>query len=631
MDQVNFKSHRKDIQVLRGIAVISVIAYHSSIEIFPNGYLGVDAFFVISSMLISTRVTDHLSAPNVNPDATLRWFLGFWRRRALRLGPALLVVVSASFLSSLILADFQDLDRIFQQGFWSLLFLGNFSAPSLVQDYFNPNPNPFLHLWSTSFEVQAYLILSILGALLIGTRIVKNKLLGWNLVLMITCIVSIILFAMHSAVNPQLSQQDYFKFELRIWELLLPGLAIANLATRKNLRKTKLATLIALLMIVFFPVPLTRSIVIPTVVILCIFYCSILQSWNPSAAERLLLFVGDRAYSLFLIHMPVLYFAKYSPVFGSDQDRALQSVFAAGITILLAEVLHRQVEKRFLRESPKASFAPWHSPDKGLSVLLVLCFISLVSTKIVIDRQDIAVRPHGVNISGSCSLDLRMVPCYPESSLSYQKSLDGLLLLGDSHAHALIPILKDITSERKRPLAVWTGPACPFYFSEELQLSDCEQRNSEVITWLLKNPTQDIVVKVAGSSLIPARFQGDRVAYLTAIRRGLESLRSSVSGKVVFILPNPELKPTTLPNMGKRYLRENLSPNAFFDKEFFKYNTPKGVIVIDSIERFCSTKDCYSESLEGVGKDLADLSHLSNSGTKRYSESLNHLFRKNNQ
>ena len=45
-------SFRNDIQILRGIAVISVILFHLDKNIFKFGYLGVDIFFVIMRYVI---------------------------------------------------------------------------------------------------------------------------------------------------------------------------------------------------------------------------------------------------------------------------------------------------------------------------------------------------------------------------------------------------------------------------------------------------------------------------------------------------------------------------------------------------------------------------------------------------
>ena len=54
-------SFRPDINGLRAIAVLSVVFYHSNIEIFRGGWLGVDIFFVISGYLISNIIISELN------------------------------------------------------------------------------------------------------------------------------------------------------------------------------------------------------------------------------------------------------------------------------------------------------------------------------------------------------------------------------------------------------------------------------------------------------------------------------------------------------------------------------------------------------------------------------------------
>ena len=48
--------YRRDIQVLRGLAVLAVVLFHAKESYFPLGYLGVDVFFVISGFVVTPLI-----------------------------------------------------------------------------------------------------------------------------------------------------------------------------------------------------------------------------------------------------------------------------------------------------------------------------------------------------------------------------------------------------------------------------------------------------------------------------------------------------------------------------------------------------------------------------------------------
>ena len=46
--------HRRDIEGLRAVAVITVLLFHFGVPGMDGGYVGVDVFFVISGFLITS-------------------------------------------------------------------------------------------------------------------------------------------------------------------------------------------------------------------------------------------------------------------------------------------------------------------------------------------------------------------------------------------------------------------------------------------------------------------------------------------------------------------------------------------------------------------------------------------------
>ena len=53
--------HRPDIDGLRAVAVVSVILFHAYPKLAPGGFVGVDAFFVISGFLITSLILNDLN------------------------------------------------------------------------------------------------------------------------------------------------------------------------------------------------------------------------------------------------------------------------------------------------------------------------------------------------------------------------------------------------------------------------------------------------------------------------------------------------------------------------------------------------------------------------------------------
>src|SRR5438067_648980 len=78
---------RPDIEGLRGIAILLVVAFHAGVRPLAGGFVGVDVFFVLSGYFITAMLARELSTGS-SVDLT-----AFYARRALRLLPLLFVVL----------------------------------------------------------------------------------------------------------------------------------------------------------------------------------------------------------------------------------------------------------------------------------------------------------------------------------------------------------------------------------------------------------------------------------------------------------------------------------------------------------------------------------------------------------
>jgi peptidoglycan/LPS O-acetylase OafA/YrhL len=166
-------SYHPELDGIRAFAVFGVMAYHGGLSWMPGGYLGVNAFFVLSGFLITSLLIAEMGK-------TRRLALGgFWSRRARRLLPALLamlgfVAIYAAFIVGLRAVPGLRLDTLS-----ALFYVANWHFIMVHNDYFlqSAAPSPVLHTWSLAIEEQFYLIwpLVVIGVLAVSRRFWKRR------------------------------------------------------------------------------------------------------------------------------------------------------------------------------------------------------------------------------------------------------------------------------------------------------------------------------------------------------------------------------------------------------------------------------------------------------------------------
>src|ERR1035438_7796424 len=147
-------SYRSDIDGLRAIAVLSVLAFHIAPSRCKGGFVGVDIFFVISGFLIASTIYKELEAGAFS-------ILEFYVRRIRRIYPALFLVLSFVCVAGWILLLPSDFVALGKQILGGSFFVANFVLWR-QSGYFSPEAalKPLLHLWSLGVEEQYYLIRS---------------------------------------------------------------------------------------------------------------------------------------------------------------------------------------------------------------------------------------------------------------------------------------------------------------------------------------------------------------------------------------------------------------------------------------------------------------------------------------
>ncbi len=136
---------------LRGVAVLLVMGNHLPLRqygsLLPGGFIGVDVFFVLSGFLITTLLIQEFDARG---DISLR---NFYMRRALRLGPALLLLLAVICLVSLIFLDKSKAQQNCLNALIALCYASNW-----VRVFTKNQLGLLAHTWSLSAEEQFYIV-----------------------------------------------------------------------------------------------------------------------------------------------------------------------------------------------------------------------------------------------------------------------------------------------------------------------------------------------------------------------------------------------------------------------------------------------------------------------------------------
>ena len=500
--------YRRDIQVLRGLAVLAVVLFHAKESYFPLGYLGVDVFFVISGFVVTPLIL-RIFTDQANGGGRLSNLKIFYERRFYRLAPALALTLAISAVSIFLLGPIGDHQRFARQGIATLLLVGNVGAYRYSGNYFSPNPNPLVHTWSLSVEEQIYIFLPIILILILRNQKSLKKITAFILgVISVVSFVSFlfptILQPLYSRAGVELASQFSFYSPIdRIWQFTLGGLAYLVLdryhnRIRKIPKGIRLLTMIAVVMILFGPIHMNlkvSSILASLFAVTVILFKSL--DVMPDFMIEKLEWVGDRSYSIYLVHMPLLYLAKYSPLvhIGVGENRKIQTVIAVVASILLGALSYSKIENRYRnkgkKESPESSgtlkvFASFFVGP--LMIMFLLVSVETKSTSMYNDRLD-----NGICKFWKPNLDdsfyIRFLNCR-------SKFGPATVVLGDSHAMNIYNSLF-LKTKSEFFVGIAAGGCRP-----NTQLDSCHYDDFE--RFLKSSPTsvKEVIFHQSGSYLI---------------------------------------------------------------------------------------------------------------------------------
>jgi len=158
--------YRGDIEGLRAVAILLVVAVHAGVTWLPGGFVGVDVFFVLSGYLITgLLVQEAVTTGRLS-------FANFYARRLRRLLPAFLLMLTVTCILARLVAPPTTLPKQASNAVAAALWLSNFQFAFWNMDYFAPQSDTalFLHTWSLGVEEQFYMVWPLLVLIVMGAR-----------------------------------------------------------------------------------------------------------------------------------------------------------------------------------------------------------------------------------------------------------------------------------------------------------------------------------------------------------------------------------------------------------------------------------------------------------------------------
>ena len=340
MQSNNSHQYRKDIDGLRAVSILAVLVFHFAPAVMPNGYLGVDVFFVISGFLITNIYLER------DEDFSFR---EFYTRRSRRLFPPMMLVVATGILASEIVFTEPERINLLKNATYSMLFLANVHSYNAL-GYFEESAlrAPFLHLWSLSVEWQLYFSF---GFLILISRRRRTTLFLFSLILLAAS------FLLSIHLRGTDFGAHFYLVQARAWEFLA-GVVLALVMQKRQLLINSRylrefgSIAVLLILIVTFSLPNIpgSSFLFPQLVVVSASLLFISQSYESRFkyifTNPLIVYIGKCSYSLYLWHWLV-----YSTWVTVDGDIPTKKVRVALIvaSFLLAISTFEMLEKRIAR------------------------------------------------------------------------------------------------------------------------------------------------------------------------------------------------------------------------------------------------------------------------------------------
>lgn len=546
--------YRSDVEGLRAVAILLVVAAHARVPWLAGGFIGVDVFFVLSGYLITG-----LLIQEINATGDLR-FTAFYARRLRRLMPALLLMLACVCSFGWLLIPASDQLRQATAAGSAAVWLSNLYFAFSNMGYFSPGSesNLFLHTWSLGVEEQFYVMWPLLMVMVAGAwKGTKRPVqLGrLKIAMPLVFALSLLLSVWWTYRSPHLA---FYMMPSRTWQFALGALVFIYFGAPNahkgdarthgiyNAVLTRLGSWMGLAMIVVAASVLDGKTPYPGLwALMPAFGAAVIIAAGISTprvgAGRLLSLqpmqtIGRVSYAWYLWHWPVLLLGATV----ADMDSALNRIGLVALSLLLAALSYRFVEAP-IRRMRRLVAKPRMAIFVGLA-MMILANVGAVrwhnAARNYLRQPDyvryVQARGDAPVIYGMGCDDWYHSSEVRICAFGSDKAAHTAVAFGDSVALQWFPALAKVFDKPGWRLLVVTKSSCPMV-DEPIFYARIGRIYSECATWRKRALKQLTVIKpdivILGSTYT---YNYSRDQWITGAQKILNEV--SASAKRVYIL-----------------------------------------------------------------------------------------------
>lgn len=488
-------TRRLDVQGLRGVAVLLVVLFHAGLPL-QGGFIGVDVFFVVSGFVITRMLWREKSTTGQISLAN------FYARRARRLIPAAATVTCATLLiwTFLVSPVGSSQTATGRAAAAATLFSANGFFFLSTGGYFQPDAtmNPFLHTWSLSVEEQFYVFFPSFFLLCMcraspakarrRTAALFAVVGALSLVLSLICSHHALLDLVHLDAHTSAGEANRFAFfatPLRAWEFVA-GALVLLLGRSPSRRQARFWVATGALLVLASAFLIPQASEFPGAYAVAPVAGTAALLWGGGdASSRVtqllssspLVWLGDRSYSWYLWHWPMLVLSGYwFPE--NTAARTAAVVVSLALAALAFACVERPIHER-RRLAGRHSLAVICTLGVALPLVISVSLSQASSegwgeSRIRALRADV-VPNHADLLRGCASVAPLTSPANPSCVWSVPESQGTILLIGDSNAGHLTEPVVEAARHSHFDLEVATSGGCPLLLRHRYPDDSCHE------------------------------------------------------------------------------------------------------------------------------------------------------------